>query len=292
MSQRYRLTHLTRFIYGDSVSVCHNQLRLTPPRLPTQRVLGRKIDIDPRPQRIDNRTDPFGNRVTYFDLYQPHQQLSITLKAELEVDRQAPTLQTPTSSWESVRDSLPLDRSSDGLARYQFCFPSPLVPLCPAAFAWADEIFTPGRPLLEAAGALNSLLHQRFTYDPEATNIHTPLAEVFRLQRGVCQDLAHAGLAILRSQGLAARYVSGYLRTHRSANRPGLVGADASHAWISVWIPQLDWVDLDPTNNLLVADEHLTLALGRDYWDVPPVNGLYVGGRHQSLEVAVQVVPI
>jgi transglutaminase-like putative cysteine protease len=194
--------------------------------------------------------------------------------------------------WEAVRDQLAVDRSPAVLEAYQYVFDSPHVPTSSDLAAFAAISFTPGRPWLEALLDLTRRIYTEFKYDKTATNIRTPPGEVLRLRRGVCQDFAHLQIGCLRSLGLAARYVSGYLVTSPPPGQPRLVGADASHAWLSAYSPEQGWVDVDPTNDLIPSLKHVSLAWGRDYSDVSPIKGVYIGGGHNGMTVAVDVMPL
>jgi transglutaminase-like putative cysteine protease len=194
--------------------------------------------------------------------------------------------------WEDVARSLPTDYTSAGLGAYQFTFESPRIRIRPEFAAYALESFTPKRPMLEALLDLTTRIHRDFRFDSKVTNVRTPPEDVFRKRRGVCQDFAHVQIACLRSLNLPARYVSGYLRTYPPPGRPRLVGADASHAWVSSYCPGVGWVDLDPTNNVVPSDGHVTLAWGRDYGDVSPLRGLILGGGAHTVKVSVDVEPI
>jgi transglutaminase-like putative cysteine protease len=194
-----------------------------------------------------------------------------------------------TQPWEVARAMLRSDLTPAGLEAMEFTWASTLVPLFAEVEDFARESFGPGRPLLDAAADLNRRIHDEFEYKPLVTTVSTPIREVLATRRGVCQDFAHLMIAAVRSMGLAARYVSGYLLTHRPGNSPRLVGADASHAWVSVFLPGYGWADLDPTNGTMPGDEHITLAWGRDYSDVSPLRGVILGGGNQSLTVAVDV---
>ena len=190
-----------------------------------------------------------------------------------------------------MRDGLRGDRSAAGLEAYQFVFDSPYVAASAELLTYAASSFTPRRPLLEAVWDLTGRIHTEFTYDPDATAVNTPLSDVLRHRRGVCQDFAHLQIGCLRALGLAVRYVSGYLVTQSSGSNP-LVGAEASHAWLSVFCPGHGWVDVDPTNNLWPSDRHITVAIGRDYGDVSPIKGVFLGGGDHTMEVAVDVMPM
>lgn len=292
---RYRVTHETAYAYSDAVPVCQNVVHLTPRDTPRQSCRNHKLTIKPAPAITLRRLDYFGNQVTYFSLHDGHRRLTLTAQSRIEVRPfRLPAEDSP--AWEEVRDQLVYDRSVTGLEAYQFAFPSPHVDrlwgeLGDGFREYAYESFTPGRPVLDAARELTSRVHRDFRYDATATTVHTPVEEVFRLRHGVCQDLAHVQIAFLRSLGLAARYVSGYLLTHPPPGRARLVGADASHAWLSVFCGPLGWIDFDPTNDLIPSEEHITVAWGRDYSDVCPVSGVFVGGGESSLFVSVDVAP-
>lgn len=289
----YEVSHTTSYRYSGPVATCQNQLRLTPRPTEHQQVLKHRLDVTPKPAKIHPTTDFFGNQVNYFELNQPHDSLKIAMTSIVRVSN-PPQPQNKMRCWEEiVHETQMRSSSTDGLATQQYTLPSPMVPHCEDAMDLAKELFSSRRDMLEAVTHLNHYLHCEFRYDPNATQIQTPLEDVFRMRRGVCQDLAHAMLACLRAIQLPARYVSGYLRTYPPQDPDALVGADASHAWVSVYMGQeLGWVDFDPTNDLIVGEEHVTLAWGRDFRDVTPVNGLYLGAEQLSLEVAVQVKPI
>ncbi len=288
----YDLTHTTHYRYSGFVSMCQNQLRLTPREAPFQHLLKHRLEIIPKPARIRASSDFFRNQVSYFELHQPHDHLQITMSAQIRVDRSGERSFDCRQPWEKIVQDIRLDRTADGIDRLQYSLESPLVPSSDDATELARGSFLPNRPILDALLDLNARIHTDFRYDTNATTIQTPLEEVFRIRRGVCQDLAHVFLAVVRSVGLAGRYVSGYLRTYPPKDPAALVGADASHAWVSIYTGELGWIDFDPTNNLVVANEHISLAWGRDFRDVTPINGMFVGAEQQSLDVAVQVKPI
>ena len=194
--------------------------------------------------------------------------------------------------WEEAARLLPDDHSPEGLEAYQFGFESPRIRIRPEFASYALQSFTPGRPMPEALLDLTARIHKDFRFDSKVTNVRTPTEEVFRKRRGVCQDFAHLQIACLRSLNIAARYVSGYLRTYPPPGRPRLVGADASHAWVSAYCPGIGWLDLDPTNNVVPTNGHVTLAWGRDYGDVSPLRGLILGGGAHTLNVAVDMEPV
>lgn len=290
---RYQVTHLTRYGYGDPVSLCHSIAHLKPRETPFQRCMAANLRINPWPSVVREHRDFFGNRVNYFSIQQSHLQLEITASAEIEV--WAPPLPEPaaTQPWEKARAPSQTPPTAESLSARLFALPSPAVPLDPLAADYARASFTPQRPLLEAALDLVSRIHRDFDYDPTSTTVATPLAEVLAQRRGVCQDFAHLAIAALRGLGLAARYVSGYLETLPPPGQPKLRGADASHAWLALYCPEAratgGWVDLDPTNDCPISDQYITTAIGRDYQDVTPVRGVFYGGGEHSLAVSVDV---
>jgi transglutaminase-like putative cysteine protease len=286
----YRVTHTTSYTYSSAVALCHNLVHLTPRHGPRQACLDSELQVNPVPAVLKPHLDFFGNRATYFTIEQPHERLTVSAVSLTEVMPFTPPTLDETPSWESVRDRLKTDLSPHGLEARQFVFESPYVKIDAALAAYAAPSFPPGRPLLAAARELTERIQADFRYDSKATTVHTPLQEVFRLRRGVCQDFAHLQIGCLRSLGLAARYVSGYLRTNTPPGQPRLRGADASHAWLSVYCLDLGWIDLDPTNNLIPSDTHILLAWGRDYDDVSPIKGVNLGGGRHSVRVAVDVL--
>lgn len=291
-SVTYLVEHTTRYHYSEPVAVCHNELHLVPRSLPRQRVLANTVHVQPQPVVLATHVDAFGNTVGYFSLQEPHEQLTVASTSRVEVAAPPPWQQFPAHSWEVLRDDLERSRSADALHAKQFCFESPLVRTLEPLAAWAADLFPSGRPWAEAVVDLTRRIHREFVYDPTATTISTPVEDVFRLRRGVCQDFAHLEIACLRSLGLAARYVSGYIANTRGASEPELIGADASHAWLSVWGGDAGWLDLDPTNDCVPATQHVTLGWGRDYADVCPIKGVYVGGGSHRMDVAVRVTAI
>jgi transglutaminase-like putative cysteine protease len=286
---KYRISHQTRYQYAEPVSLCHSVVHLKPRQGHYQRCLLSQLRVDPWPAVNREHEDFFGNRVNYFSIQQPHEALEVTAVSEVEVMRPNVPDLSRTPAWERVRDLLG-DREHPRLATKQiFTLPSPQIPLDAAARAFAAVSFTPGRPLLEATCDLMARIYTEFAYDPHFTTIATPIAEVMEHRRGVCQDFAHVAIAGLRGLGLAARYVSGYLETLPPPGQAKLQGSDASHAWFAVLVPELGWVDFDPTNNLIPGDQHITTALGRDFHDVTPMRGIFYGGGSHELTVAVDV---
>lgn len=289
---KYRVVHTTEFIYETQVGLCYNEARLLPRELPHQKVLLATLDIDPRPNDHDERFDYFGNRTDYFSIQQPHDHLIVTATSEVEVDKPDLFANAGDIPWEVVRERLRSDCSTDVLEASQFTLDSPIVGVDDPLTDYARPSFPAGRPLVEAVHDLMQRIFREFRFDPEFSTIATPLKEVLIHRSGVCQDFAHLAIGCLRSQGLAARYVSGYIETLPPPGKERLVGADASHAWFSVFQPGSGWLDFDPTNNQLPADRHITVAWGRDYADVTPLRGVAYGGGEHELKVAVDVLAI
>jgi transglutaminase-like putative cysteine protease len=285
---RFRICHVTRYGYPDPVSLCHSVAHLKPREFAHQRCLSSQVRVDPWPAVSRDYLDFFGNRVTYFSIQQSHGALEVTAQSEVEVMPQSlpPAAATPT--WEWVLERLRGGRGEAAEARI-FTLASPMIPHNDQATDYARSSFAPGRPVLEAVTDLMGRIFRDFEYDPHFSNVATPLSEVLEHRRGVCQDFAHLGLACLRGLGLAARYVSGYLETLPPPGQVKLQGSDASHAWFSVFIPDLGWVDFDPTNDQIPGQQHITTAIGRDYQDVTPLRGVFYGGGAHDLRIAVDV---
>jgi transglutaminase-like putative cysteine protease len=260
--------------------------------LPHHRVAHSELHIQPRPAMRTERVDFFGNLLCFFTIQEPHRELVVEARSLVTMESTTKPLPQLLLPWEEAAASLADDRSAAGLEAYQFGFESPRIRIRPQFASYALQSFTPGRPLSEALLDLTARIHKDFRFDSKVTNVRTPTEEVFRKRRGVCQDFAHLQIACLRSLNLAARYVSGYLRTYPPPGRPRLVGGDASHAWVSAYCPGIGWLDLDPTNNIVPSNGHVTLAWGRDYGDVSPLRGLILGGGTHTLAVAVDMEPI
>jgi transglutaminase-like putative cysteine protease len=286
---RYRVRHLTGYGYSEPVTLSHHLAHLAPRADNGQVCARRELNISPTPAFRRERVDAFGNRVAYFSIEEPHRNLTIEALFEVTVPAPArPPLLFP-ASWESIRDRVALERRADGVEAYAYTFDSPHVRASAALAAYAAPSFAPGRPFLDAVMDLTRRVQAEFEYDPRATTITTPVAEVLAARRGVCQDFAHVTIGCLRSLGLPCRYVSGYVLTRPPPGRSRLVGADASHAWCSVHLPDFGWVDFDPTNGLAPTDQHVTVACGRDFADVTPVRGVILGGGAHELAVEVDV---
>jgi transglutaminase-like putative cysteine protease len=286
----YRVTHTTTYAYSEPVTLSHDLVHITPRDGPRQSCRQHQLLVTPHPAVTKGRTDFFGNHVTLFTIQEPHQKLTVTAHSVVQVMPTAAPELAATPPWEQVRETLAADRSRQGLETYQFAFESPYIKTSRELADYTAPSFNPGCPMLEAVSDLTRRIHHDFRYDHTATTVATPLDDVFRLRRGVCQDFAHLQIGCLRSMGLAARYVSGYLLTHPPPGQQRLVGADASHAWLAVYCPGAGWIDFDPTNNQIPSEKHITLAWGRDYEDVSPIKGVILGGGNHSVGVSVDVV--
>ena len=278
--------HWTEYRYAESVPLSQHLLHMQPRDLPTQRVLSTRFEFSPRPTTLSERVDYFGNRVTEFYIGEPHVGLHIKCFSQVETSLRNLPKAASTPAWESVASGLLETADSDPRS---FIYPSPYAPYLPSLRAWAAESFPADRPLMEGVFDLTQRIHDDFVFDNTATTVATPLTEVFEKKRGVCQDFTHLQISCLRSLGLAARYVSGYLRTQPPAGRRRIFGADASHAWISVFCPGHGWIDIDPTNNRLITEEYATIGWGRDYGDVSLIRGVLAGGGQHSLYFSVNV---
>ena len=284
----YNILHRTTYDYAAPVSVSHHVARLEPRVTLTQSRDGFSLKIFPEPALRRARTDYFGNTLCFFSIQEVHRRLEIITASRITLTP-GPPPPASTQPWEEAARLFRDPVSPDVVEPYQFIFDSPLVRASRELAQYARQSFSPGAGLWAGTRDLTRRLHEDFKYDPKATTIATPLEEVLEQRRGVCQDFAHLGIACLRSLGLPARYVSGYLRTRPPEGRQRLTGADASHAWFAVFAPGVGWVDFDPTNNLQPAEEHITMAYGRDFGDVSPVAGILTGGGRHAVKVAVDV---
>jgi transglutaminase-like putative cysteine protease len=281
---RYDIVHTTEYDYSEPVAVSHHLTRLRPRDLPFQHAVEHVLDILPSPSARSTHDDYFGNSVTFFTMQGAHKRLTVQARTTVAVAAHEVPDAMSTPAWERVTD---LARLAPDVV--EFVFPSGPEPTA-AIRQYAAASFPEGRPLLDAVVDLTGRIHADFTFDPEATTVATPLANVFQSRRGVCQDFARFEIACLRSLGIPARYVSGYLETLPPPGRPRLIGADASHAWLEVHCPEFGWVAVDPTNDLLPSSTHVTLAWGRDYSDVSPIRGVILGGGQHGLTVRVDVI--
>lgn len=285
----YRVAHTTTYEYSQPVSLCHNLAHLIPRSSPRQLCHETDLQIAPAPAVLNSIVDYFGNPVTFFTVQEPHRKLEVQAVHTTEVQAFPPPAPHYTPPWEEVRDRLRTDRSSEWVEAYQYVFDSSYIRSSSELLDFAQPSFPAGRPILEAVLDLTDRIFREFKYDPKATTLSTTLSEILAGKRGVCQDFAHLQIGCLRSLGLAARYVSGYLLTRPPEGRERLVGSDASHAWISVFCPGSSWIDVDPTNNTIPLEEHILLAWGRDYDDVSPIKGVILGGGKHHVKVSVDV---
>lgn len=298
---RYRVIHDTHYVYDAPVALSRQLLHLTPRELDRQQCLQHQLQVTPEPSFTAAREDSFGNRATMLAFESAHDELWVRSESTVDVFAPDPSAYGNTPPWESVRDRLGYRAGTapgaEALAALPYRFGSPYGRIKRKFATYAADCFPPRRSLLDGVLALNAKIHREFAFDPEATTVATPVTDVLTRKRGVCQDFAHLMVSCLRSVGLAARYVSGYILTTPPPGQARLIGADASHAWVSVWCPGIDggearWIDADPTNNLLPGSQHVTLAWGRDFGDVSPLRGVILGGGEQTLKVSVTMLPL
>jgi len=291
---KYRVTHITKYQYSKNVTLCYNVAHLLPRTTPQQTCSVSELKISPLPTNTNEWSDIFGNRQASFSIEKPHNELIVTAISEVEVATAGSLLDEafPTS-WEQAVEHLKTSTDPETIETRMFVLESEFIEFSDDIKKYSLESFSVGRPLLEAVEDLMHRIYKEFKYDPGFSSIATPLEEVLKHRKGVCQDFAHLAIACLRMQGLAARYISGYLETVPPEGKERLVGADASHAWFSVFVPHLGWVDFDPTNAKIPDEQHITAAWGRDYADVAPLKGvIFGGGAKNKLEVSVDVEPI
>ncbi|HEX8915068.1 MAG TPA: transglutaminase family protein [Humisphaera sp.] len=289
---RHRVRHVTEYRYDDPVPLCHNVLHLRPRDTDRQTCLATEILVVPTPAARHDRQDVYGNHVTWLTLQEPHQRFRIEARSEVDVRPFDPPELFRWPAWEDVVGQVKARREPAYLDARQFTFDSPHVPRHAELAHFAGPTFAAGRSLWDATLELTERIFEGFKFDGSVTQVGTPVLDVLRNRHGVCQDFAHLMIGCLRSLGLPARYVSGYLLTRPPPGKPRLVGADASHAWVSVFFPDYGWVDFDPTNGCLPSHEHVTVGWARDYDDVAPVKGVILGGQGHTLSVAVDVEPV
>ena len=290
-----RVIHETSYDYAPAVKTAQHVAHLKPRDDEQQQVLAHRLTVTPPPVQQTDSTDVYGNARTFFSLAGAHGELRVV--AESVVANRAPAAPVDSLPWEVARERMRYHRNADWDPASEFVFASPYVPRHENFLAYARPCFTPARPLWEASCDLMKRIHDDFTYEAEATDISTPALEALDMRKGVCQDFAHIMLGCLRSLGLPARYVSGYLLTQPPPGKTRLVGSDASHAWVSVYLPREDrergcWAELDPTNDRMPGEDYVRLATGRDYSDVSPIRGVIHGGANHTLTVAVTVAPL
>lgn len=298
-----RIRHCTTYRYQSPVDMAQHMLHLTPRETATQRVLAHRLAIAPEPATVHQTQDAHGNLRTFFAQEAPHEALSVLADSTVHTRAPQPLPEGAPwrgMAWERVREHFRYRVNAPYEAAAEFVFASPMVPRDEAFSEWARPAFEPGLPLLQAARALMERIHTELRYETASTEVNTPALEALAQGKGVCQDFAHIMIGCLRSLGLPARYVSGYLLTQPPPGKPRLIGADASHAWVSVYAPASgdtpgQWFDFDPTNNRCGAgspgEDYVTLAIGRDFSDVSPMRGVIQGGAQHTLEVAVTVAP-
>ncbi len=291
---KYRITHQTIYTYEKAVTSCYNEAHLTPRNSPSQQCLHHHIEITPTPDYRGERQDFFGNPALYFDIDHPHDRLVVTATSEVQLEDKPEQLTLRSDmSWQDAVNRIQKGHAAADLDAIQYLTDSPMVKGSPDIKRYADLSFRQRRPVAEVVHDLMSRIHHDFSYDPGFTTVATPLSKVLKHRRGVCQDFAHLAIACLRSHGLPARYVSGYLETEAPPGQEKLQGADASHAWFAVYDPDAGWLDYDPTNNQVPIDRHITTAWGRDYSDITPLKGvIYGGGAHHKAEVSVDVTAL
>ena len=291
---KYRIKHITHYTYNSPVSSCYNMAHLIPRDNYRQACLKAEIDVSPMAASIHHQFDFFGNNLTYFTVQQPHNSLTVTAESEIDVKPSGLSMDNAfPMPWENVKPHVMSSTHDNDIDARQYLLESPFVSVNSSIQQYASVSFEPGRPVLEAVHDLMGRIHVDFDYDPGFTTIATPLEMVFEHRKGVCQDFAHLAIACLISQGIPSRYVSGYLETIPPPGQTRLQGADATHAWFSVYVPNYGWVDFDPTNNQIPMERHITTAWGRDYGDVTPLKGvIFGGGEKHKLDVSVDVMPL
>lgn len=295
------VTHLTRYRYQPRVEHAQHVSYLTPRQSSHQQLISHRLDIVPLPDECESRTDLFGNTRTFFSILAPHHQVSVTAHSVVATTSKPPVVSS--ISWEAAQACFRYQAHAPYHPATEFTFASPYVPAHPDFLNYALNSFQPGAALLDCAFVLMRRIHRDFAYVTNSTQVHTTALEAMTLRRGVCQDFAHIMIACWRAMGLPARYVSGYLLTHPPAGQARLIGADASHAWASIYVPQMSpegaalegvgqWLDFDPTNNRNAGDDYVTLAAGRDFADVSPLRGVILGGADHVMDVEVTVMPL
>jgi len=290
---KFRIKHITRYEYAEPVSLCQNLARLTPLTNEHQTRQSCSFTISPAPSYLGEHKDYYGNLVTRFDIPEQHKILEVSVTSEvLVLEKPQSLLFSFDAAWEQVRDEIARGLSPEMLFAKEFTYASKFIDLLPSLKEYALLSFKPNRPLLDATRHLMHRIFTEFKYDPAFTTLSTPLQTVIEHKRGVCQDFAHLAIGCLRSIGLAARYVSGYIETLPPEGQEKLEGADASHAWFAVYLPGSGWMEFDPTNDIVPGNQHIRLAMGRDYFDVTPLKGVLFGGGSNVLTVSVDVARI
>lgn len=288
----YDVSHRTIYRYSTPVAQSQHIVHMAPRPVDRQRIKGHTLVIEPAPTIRTEREDFYGNRVVMFDIEQDHKELIVHARSTISVSAPKPIAIAASMPWDALARRIADPKAGVDLGVVRYACASRHTRATPEIAAYVLPSFPAGRPVLEAAWSLVERIYADFTFDSTATDVSTPITDVLHRRRGVCQDFSHLALACLRTMRIAARYVSGYILTKPPAGVPRLAGADASHAWISVWSPEFGWVDFDPTNGLMPKDEHITIAYGRDYDDVSPISGILLGGSEHSVSVGVDVIPL
>jgi transglutaminase-like putative cysteine protease len=289
---RFHVLHETVYQYAHLAALSQQRLHLTPRDFDFQHCEAHSIRISPTPNETHDAIDYFGNHSRYLAITSPHTSLTVVAESTVRLtQRPCESLIPHSIAWEIVRDSLRKVGDPTRLEPIKYLYQSPHVTLSDSLAEYARQSFTPGTSVLAAALDLTLRINRDFEFDATATDISTPLAELMQIKRGVCQDFAHVMIGCLRTLGIPCRYMSGYILTHPAPGKARLIGADASHAWVSVYCPSIGWVDFDPTNRCMVNLEHITLGWGRDFSDVTLLQGVMLGGGEQTLKVSVTVMP-
>lgn len=288
----YEVSHRTSYRYESTVTQSQHLIHLAPRASARQIVQRHMLLIEPTPTWRNDFTDYFGNPTSVLGIDNEHNELVLHARSTIEVVPRDAIDVDHGIGWDEAGSRIAAANQEIDLDIAQYALPSPATPTSDEVLAYAAPSFAPRRPVLAVAWDLTRRVFEDFTFDSQATDVSTPVVEVLRKRRGVCQDFAHLALACLRAYRIPARYVSGYILTRPPPGMAKLQGADASHAWISVWAPETGWVDFDPTNRLIPSDEHITYAYGREYADISPISGVLLGGGQHDVEVAVDVVPV
>lgn len=286
----FEISHKTHYRYSQPVVQSQHVMHVTPRKIAGQIVRHHSLIVDPAPSMRQQTTDAFGNPRVFLSIESPHRELLVHARSGIETRKPPAFVPASTMPWDRLDVAMRQSNVVVPMEVHQFRCSSRHTPASLELADFARPSFAPGRPVLEGAIDLTHRIFHEFKFDPAATDVSTPVSEVLRLKRGVCQDFAHLSLAALRAKRIPARYVSGYILTRPPPGQPKLQGTDASHAWISVWAPETGWVDFDPTNGLIVGEEHITVAFGRDYDDVSPISGVLLGGGKHTIDVGIDVV--
>ena len=286
----YLITHTTEYIYDGAISLCHNVARLIPRTTPSQTCKKTNVEILPEPDVLSEYEDFFGNKVLYFAIQQEHKKLKVTVSSNIVKQgvRKLETELLQQISWEDVKAQLH-EPTPEMLDAKQYIPDTLMTAVSPLIFEYASQSYTAGNSMFDATLDLMQRIFRDFEFKPGFTTISTPVEEVMKTKKGVCQDFAHLAIACVRSMGLPARYVSGYIETIAPEGKEKLVGADASHAWFAIFIPKIGWIDFDPTNNVIPSDRHISIGWGRDYADITPLKGIVLSSGKHELSVSVDV---